>query len=732
MTITPPFMACDPVKIFVGREREIEELHQIMVDRKVGAITGTAGTGGIGKTELARMFAKRYMAEYPDGVFWASLRGSTWLQETQKIIKALDSETKRTCFFDDSRAKDEICKRLNGKKALLVIDNVNEASEIIRPDCSVLVTTGDKTAFGTITRKAIKQLSGLSSDDGVRLLVKVLGKTRVARDPSGASRIMEILEGIPLALHIAVRHLEAVPDLSFSHYTDQIKRKIKELKLRDNEDKAVIASVELSLEELESNPRGADYIAFFEAVSVCAESGFTSRVLTQTTGLGETGQAIAEELHQRSILEFDQNSFRYSMHPLLQQLSSVRLRKDGGKEFLFKENHCMHFLRFAKSHHNSPDMLIGERDGLWQAMTQTRQIGRERELLPRFLEHLIQPFHQLAAGKDYEGAFRYLVATGLISLNALGLVTDLESILEILAENQAGLQESSRAWVNASLGNIYIRLGEYAKALDFYGKALETYHKVADVSGQGKVLGSMGDVALQLGDYNKAISFYGRSLEVYRQIGDLSGQCKVLGSMGIACTDPGEHAKAISFYEKQLDISRLTGDLQSEGNVLGNIGLTYIELGEFRRAVGFYEKQLELTRRTADAQAEGNALGNIGIAYASLGEYARAIDFYKKQLAIHKRIRYMLGEGNALGNMGMAYAKIGMHEEAHRCLEASKAIFYGLGLKDAVVQIEEMIQNAERWILKSLGVESGKGSPSTLFFKKPHNKKRLKKAGNYP
>ncbi len=153
------------------------------------------------------------------------------------------------------------------------------------------------------------------------------------------------------------------------------------------------------------------------------------------------------------------------------------------------------------------------------------------------------------------------------------------------------------------------------------------------------------------------------------------------------------------------------------------MGLAYLELGEYRRAIGFYRKQLEITRRTGDAQSEGNALGNLGMAYASLNEYAKAIGFYEKQQEIHGRIGYVLGEGNALGNLGMAYAKMGMHEEAHRCLEASSVIFHGLGLKDLAVKIDEMMKNAEHWILRNGGYRWGKWTSSTFPGKKTPNKK---------
>jgi tRNA U34 5-methylaminomethyl-2-thiouridine-forming methyltransferase MnmC len=118
--ITPPapFMANEPIETFVGRERDLEELHRIIVDRGVGAITGAVGTGGIGKTELARMYAKRYMAEYPGGVFWASLNGSMWQEEAQRIFKALYPGADIAPFLDNGSAKDGIYKHLDRKEVL--------------------------------------------------------------------------------------------------------------------------------------------------------------------------------------------------------------------------------------------------------------------------------------------------------------------------------------------------------------------------------------------------------------------------------------------------------------------------------------------------------------------------------------------------------------------------------------------------------------------------------------
>ena len=706
-----PFMAGEPVETFVGREKDLEELHQIIVARGVGAVTGT---GGIGKTELARMYAKRYKAEYPDGIFWASLIGSTWQEEARRISETLYPGTDIAPFFDNAKAKDEICSWLNRKNALLVIDNVNEADEIIRPDCSVLVTTRERRVFGIISRIAIKELGRLSMDDGVELLMKVPGKTRVARDPSGAYGIVEILGGMPPALDIAARHLEAVPGLSFSDYTNQIKGKIKELKLKDSEDKEMVVSLELSLKRFESIPKGAECIALFEAASVCAESGFTSHTLMETAGLGGIDRGPVEELHCRSLLQFDRRSLRYSMHPLLRQLSEARLKMDESRELFYKENYRMHFLHFSKTHNNSPDMLISEKDGLWQAMIQTRQIGKANELLPMFFEYLTQPFWQLTAGNDYEGAFRYLVMIDLININNLGLViTDLVSILQALAQNQAALQESSCAWVYMSLGSVNIFLGEYHEAIGFYEKALEIYNRTGDVRCEGNALGNMGSAYTDVGEYHKGIVFYEKQLEITRRIGDERGEGDALGNIGIAYTNLGEYHEAIVFYEKQLEITRRIGDERGEGNTLGSIGIAYADLGDYRRAIGFYEKQLEITRRIGDAQGEGDAFNSIGIAYAVLGEHHKAIGFYEKALEIYNQAGRLRGEGNALANMGITYAKMGRHLRAHKCFEASSAIFRGLGSKDVVTEIEEMMKNAEYWLLRN-GVVIAKEKKTAL------------------
>ncbi|MEL7331270.1 MAG: NB-ARC domain-containing protein, partial [Cyanobacteria bacterium J06560_2] len=59
---------------FVGREDALKQLHAQLCKQEKIAITAIKGMGGIGKTELAKQYAKTYASEYPGGICWLQVR----------------------------------------------------------------------------------------------------------------------------------------------------------------------------------------------------------------------------------------------------------------------------------------------------------------------------------------------------------------------------------------------------------------------------------------------------------------------------------------------------------------------------------------------------------------------------------------------------------------------------------------------------------------------------------
>lgn len=76
---------------FVGREEELQNLHQLMQDNKPVAIAAISGMGGVGKTELALQYAIQHRNTYNGGLCWLLAKtGDVGIQVVQFARTQLD------------------------------------------------------------------------------------------------------------------------------------------------------------------------------------------------------------------------------------------------------------------------------------------------------------------------------------------------------------------------------------------------------------------------------------------------------------------------------------------------------------------------------------------------------------------------------------------------------------------------------------------------------------------
>jgi tetratricopeptide (TPR) repeat protein len=97
-------------------------------------------------------------------------------------------------------------------------------------------------------------------------------------------------------------------------------------------------------------------------------------------------------------------------------------------------------------------------------------------------------------------------------------------------------------------------------------------------------LGNLGQAYLNLGQYSKAIEFLQQSLMISQEIGDRKGEANSLVNLGNAYGNLMQDSKASEFYQQALIINKEIGDREGEGTTLSNIGILFFETDEFAKA----------------------------------------------------------------------------------------------------------------------------------------------------
>jgi CHAT domain-containing protein len=224
------------------------------------------------------------------------------------------------------------------------------------------------------------------------------------------------------------------------------------------------------------------------------------------------------------------------------------------------------------------------------------------------------------------------------------------------------------------LGAIYLKLGNYAKAIEYRQQSVAIAREIKDRQGEGAALGNLGVIYNSLGNYAQAIEYSQQGLAIAREIKDRQGEANALGNLGNAYNYLGNSAKAIEYTQQTLALAREIQNRQDEGRALGNLGVAYISLGNYAKAIEYARQQLAIAREIKYRQGEANALSYLGAAYHSLGDYAKAIEYAQQTLALAREIKDRQGEANALGNLGNAYNYLGNDAKAIECTQQSLAI----------------------------------------------------------
>ncbi|RYP63662.1 hypothetical protein DL769_006917 [Monosporascus sp. CRB-8-3] len=218
-----------PNTFFKGREKELKQLHKMLMDRGRRS-SGTSSVliqsmPGGGKSHLARQYVFQHRSDYPGGIFWIRAKSVKELEYGYWDI----AETAGLSGIRDLDRDDELTTRRmvaavrawlnNTKDWLLILDGIHFDFPDLQyyipfaKDTSIIFTSTERTVAEDyqFDNPQVIALGALSKQEAQELLLEEMGKKKpwTQDDLSRASELVELMDRLPLMIHVAALHLKA-------------------------------------------------------------------------------------------------------------------------------------------------------------------------------------------------------------------------------------------------------------------------------------------------------------------------------------------------------------------------------------------------------------------------------------------------------------------------------------------------------------------------------------------
>ncbi|MFH8344788.1 BTAD domain-containing putative transcriptional regulator [Streptomyces sp. NPDC018045] len=287
-----PHLLPRPPARFLGREQQLAALTAVVQSAEPGEspLAVVTGPAGVGKTACAVQWSHAYAGAFPDGQLFADLRGfnegaaAEPVEILRDFLLALGTPPERVPTSAQS-ASALFRSLVAGRRLLVVLDNAQSSAQV-RPllpggaHCATVVTSRSRLD-GLVATDCARPvaLQALGAAEGTALLGAMLGAERVADDPDAARELVELCDGLPLALRAAAAQLTARPRWRLARLAAALRDERRRLALLSAEDTGVAAALRMSVARL-----SADDARLLSALAANADGHLNASVAAALAG----------------------------------------------------------------------------------------------------------------------------------------------------------------------------------------------------------------------------------------------------------------------------------------------------------------------------------------------------------------------------------------------------------------------------------------------------------------
>jgi predicted ATPase/class 3 adenylate cyclase len=711
----------------IGRERERQEVEELLVESRLVTITGVAGAG---KSRLALEVATNARHAYPDGVWLVELATLT----SDSLVAQAVSHTMGLQESSGRVAADVLIDYLQEGDYLLVLDSCERVLDGVRelagrlataaPGLRILATSRQVLAIGGETRYPCPPLA--TPEVAINSQAEVLGFESVALfeararevDPTfsvndenaaNVAAICRRLDGMPLAIELAAALVRVLtPREILGRLDHRFELLTGGPRTAPPHQQTLLAALDATFELLDDS---AQDFAMRLGVFV---GGFDAGAAEEVTSGGDIAPTdvlfALSSLVDRSLITSTPagGELRLSILESVRQYLLARLEASG-QLAVRQAAHAKHFgglVEAASTGLRGPDQevwaqrLEADIENVRSAIAFTAAQGDETVL--QFVNHMFLYWRERGDWSDGLHSTRMAlegtqqVDSGLRAriLSTAGFfASDLGDGVRGIANLEEGLAMARRSgdlhaegFCSSFLGaELSRRDTDLDRGLALLSDAQRIYEELSEPYGEAWVNRYLALSYQERGDLDESIRLHTLSLEAFRQSGDIWNTRFAQTLSGEAMHTIAELSRSRELYNESLRGSsdaRFTVVIAHAHKGLGKVSLAEGNLDEASDHLGEALRELG---EIGDVACVAESKGHLAMVNLGRGHPVVANDLLTESLSTFREIEDKGGVAWSLERLAAVSSAIGSHERAAQLLGAGSAIRARHGSKAARV-----------------------------------------------